>query len=355
MQFLGIEIIGIHEGTASTVTVGLRSIVSQLFREDNARKVRRGMEGLVKSGLSAGGQAYGFKADPANKGKLIPVPEEIAIVQRIFRKFAEGKSPRHIATDLQAEGIRPPRGAAWAPSAIYGWADRGAERFISSLADIHASPSASRGSGLAKTIRATSGRTSSASLPNSTRNGVSSRTSKGICPWVPIQSSGTFADWALASKRACSARSKSGPAISGVGSSLWPTPTKSLYCNKAEIELVSDSLRFRPDPTQAGSQLALGKIARLWTHIWLLMKACGGTPTKPFSFPSSHPLHISLNAGPRSSVNDLTFNPNFSDWVMGWPIGWTDPMQRVTGWSVWLQHMRGALLKLPIAEIGFDG
>lgn len=53
--------------------------------------------------------------------------------------------------------------------------------------------------------------------------------------------------------------------------------------------------------------------------------------------------------------NDLTFNPNFSDWVMGWPIGWTDPMQRVTGWSVWRRRMRGALLKLPIAEIGFDG
>ena len=125
MQFLGIEIIGIHEGTASTVTVGLRSIVSQLFREDNARKVRRGMEGLVKSGLSAGGQAYGFRADPMNKGKLIQVPEEIEIVQRIFREFVEGKSPRHIATDLQAENIPPPRGAAWAPSAIYGWAARG--------------------------------------------------------------------------------------------------------------------------------------------------------------------------------------------------------------------------------------
>lgn len=125
MKYLGIELISIHEGAASTVTVGLRSIVSQLFREDNARKVRRGMEGLVKNGLSAGGQAYGFKADPANKGKLIAVPEEIEIVQRIFTEFVEGKSPRHIATDLQAEGITPPRGSAWAPSAIYGWAERG--------------------------------------------------------------------------------------------------------------------------------------------------------------------------------------------------------------------------------------
>ncbi|MGO7986112.1 hypothetical protein [Rhizobium leguminosarum] len=43
----------------------------------------------------------------------------------------------------------------------------------------------------------------------------------------------------------------------------------------------------------------------------------------------------------------LTFNPNFSDWIMGWPIGWTDPMRLVTAWSVWLQRMRGELSKMP--------
>jgi hypothetical protein len=46
-------------------------------------------------------------------------------------------------------------------------------------------------------------------------------------------------------------------------------------------------------------------------------------------------------------ANDLTFNPNFSDWIMGWPIGWADPMQPVTGWSLWLQRMRGELSKMP--------
>lgn len=104
---------------------------------------------------------------------------------------------------------------------------------------------------------------------------------------------------------------------------------------------------MRDDPTQTGSQLATGKAARLWTHIWLLITACGARPTKPFSFPSSHSLHLTLQAGPRSSINDLTFNPNFSDWLMGWPIGWTDPTRPVTGWSAWLRHMRGELSKLP--------
>ncbi|WP_205910287.1 hypothetical protein, partial [Rhizobium sp. FKY42] len=132
------------------------------------------------------------------------------------------------------------------------------------------------------------------------------------------------------------------------GSSLWPTPTKSLYCTKIELELVNNRLRFRDDADAGGSQFGIGKAARIWTQIWLLIRACGATPSQAFSFPSSHPLHLSLSAGPRSSQGTLSFNPNFSDWVMGWPIGWTDPMRPVTGWSVWLQRMRGELSKLPI-------
>jgi DNA (cytosine-5)-methyltransferase 1 len=35
--------------------------------------------------------------------------------------------------------------------------------------------------------------------------------------------------------------------------------------------------------------LALGKAARLWTQIWLLITACGARPTRPFHFPYSRP------------------------------------------------------------------
>lgn len=114
------------------------------------------------------------------------------------------------------------------------------------------------------------------------------------------------------------------------------------------MELVNDRFLMRDDPDQTGSQIALGKAARLWTSIWMLIAACGARPTKAFSFPFSRPLHLTLNAGPRSSNGDLTFNPNFSDWIMGWPIGWTDPTRPVTEWSAWLQRMRGELSKMPI-------
>ncbi len=125
LSFMGIEIIAIHEGVASTVTVGLRGLVGQLFREDNARKVRRGLQGKIRSGLSAGGKAYGYRPDPANKGKLLIVEEEAEIVRRIFQEFAEGKSPAKIAHALAAEKAPAPRANYWQASAIYGWAERG--------------------------------------------------------------------------------------------------------------------------------------------------------------------------------------------------------------------------------------
>ncbi len=225
-------------------------------------------------------------------------------------------------------------------------AARGVARFISSLADIRASPSPSPAAGRALTIPATCGPTSGASSVRSGRNGASSRTSRDTCAWEPPRCSKTFAGWATVSARACSRRSKRAQARYGEGFSLWPTPTKSLYCCRVEIEL-GQTLKFRDDPTQIGSQYALGKVTRTWTLMWVLMNACGGRPTRPFSFPYTRPLHISLTTGARYSTGDLTFNPSFSDWMMGWLAGWTDPTRPATGWSAWLRRMRGELCALP--------
>jgi DNA invertase Pin-like site-specific DNA recombinase len=125
LSFLGIELRAVHEGTANTLMVGLRGLVGQLMREDNVHKVRRGMTGLIKQGLSAGGRSYGYTPDPINKGKLIIVEEEAEIVRRIFREFSEGKSPRSIAYSLNEQRIRPPRGDKWNASTINGNGERG--------------------------------------------------------------------------------------------------------------------------------------------------------------------------------------------------------------------------------------
>lgn len=125
LTYLGIELRAVHEGTANTLMVGLRGLVGQLMREDNVHKIRRGMGGLVKQGLSAGGKAYGYKSDPENKGKRVIVPEQAGVIRRIYSEFAAGKSPRHIAHGLNRDGIRPPRGTKWNASTINGNPKRG--------------------------------------------------------------------------------------------------------------------------------------------------------------------------------------------------------------------------------------
>lgn len=133
LSFLGIEIRAVHEGKASTILVGLRGIVAQLYREDNVHKVRRGMSGLIHQGLSAGGRAYGYRPDPSNRGKLIIVEEEAKIIRRIFEAYVSGKSPRQIAHDLNKEGVPPPRGTKWNASTINGNATRGHGILLNSI------------------------------------------------------------------------------------------------------------------------------------------------------------------------------------------------------------------------------
>jgi site-specific DNA recombinase len=125
LSFLSIEIRAVHEGVVNTVLVGLRGLVGQLFREDNAHKVRRGLAGRVGQGLNAGGRAYGYAPVTGEKGKRIIVEAEAEIVRRIFEEYVAGRTPREIAHDLNNEGISPPRGRLWNASTINGNMQRG--------------------------------------------------------------------------------------------------------------------------------------------------------------------------------------------------------------------------------------
>ena len=125
LSFLGIEIRAVHEGVVNTVLVGLRGLVGQLYREDNAHKVRRGLSGRVGQGLNAGGRAYGYAPIAGDKGKRTIVEAEAQIVRRIFEEYIGGRTPREIAHDLNNEGIAPPRGRSWNASTINGNMQRG--------------------------------------------------------------------------------------------------------------------------------------------------------------------------------------------------------------------------------------
>lgn len=227
---------------------------------------------------------------------------------------------------------------------------RGVERFLSSLPDIPASPSPIPVTAGEPTILVTSGRMCAGSPERLDHGGASSKTSKGTSPWEPPKSSETFAAWAIASRQACSRREKSAQGTSAADSSLWPTPTRSISCNHPEIELSSRGVRLRKDLSKAGSQYGIGRVAAIWTSIWILFEAAGVKPTRTAKFRYSRPLHLILRSGTRYSPGELIYNPAFSDWIMGWPVGWTDTLRPVTGWSAWLRRMRGALSRLPCCE-----
>ena len=103
LTFAGIDIVAVHEGVASTVTVGLRGLVGQMFREDNARKVRRGLEGRIRQGLSAGGRVYGYRPDPARRGQLVVIEgpdmgRAVRLEDRVLR-IGSGASCDLVLTD----------------------------------------------------------------------------------------------------------------------------------------------------------------------------------------------------------------------------------------------------------------
>src|SRR6185437_3707925 len=132
MRFAGVKIITLAEGDISELHVGLKGTMNALFLKDLADKTRRGLRGRVEAGMSGGGNTYGYRVVRRFGSDGLPVAgereldaAEAAVVLRIFRAYADGKSPKKIAFDLNAEGIVAPRGGAWSASTINGNRTRG--------------------------------------------------------------------------------------------------------------------------------------------------------------------------------------------------------------------------------------
>jgi hypothetical protein len=106
--------------------------MNALFLKDLAAKTHRGLRGRVEKGKAGGGLCYGYDVVKRTDSEGEPVrgertinEAEAAIVRRIFREFAAGKSPRAIATDLNRDGIPGPFGHTWGDTTIRGHACRG--------------------------------------------------------------------------------------------------------------------------------------------------------------------------------------------------------------------------------------
>jgi site-specific DNA recombinase len=116
--FAGVRLIGIADGidtlgNGGDLLYGVKSILSEQYLKDLGDKTIRGMRDRARVGRVTGALPYGYSSTPASDGHgKVPVivAEQAAIVVRMFRMRAAGRSYRDIAKTLNDEGVQPPRG-----------------------------------------------------------------------------------------------------------------------------------------------------------------------------------------------------------------------------------------------------
>jgi site-specific DNA recombinase len=131
LEFGGVRIIGVSDGYDSQsksrkIQRGVRGMMNELYLDDLKEKTHRGLEGQALKQFWAGGRPYGYKlvrikdgtrldayGEPLALGTRLEIdPETDTIVNEIFRRYADGWSPRAIADELNRRGIPSP-GSTW--------------------------------------------------------------------------------------------------------------------------------------------------------------------------------------------------------------------------------------------------
>jgi site-specific DNA recombinase len=110
LSFQGVLLITVGEGEISELPKGA---MGALYLKDLAQKTRRGLEGRVRQGRSAGGLSYGYRIVRSVGPDGAPTTGEREVDEKeaeVFAAFASGKSPRAIAQDLNKRGVSGPRG-----------------------------------------------------------------------------------------------------------------------------------------------------------------------------------------------------------------------------------------------------
>ena len=126
-----VELYALDSGYVDAIKLGFSSTMAAAFLEALAFKTRRGLSGRITEGKSAGGISYGYRPG-AEKGDLVIHEDEAIIIRRIFKEYAEGKSPLKIATGLNqdlipspAVGTKRKTSGHWKQNTINGNRERG--------------------------------------------------------------------------------------------------------------------------------------------------------------------------------------------------------------------------------------
>src|SRR5437762_378335 len=139
LQDLGVHVVGHGFDTRreeSKILLAVSGAMAEGYRDEIARRTRRGLEGRALAGKATGGRAYGYiAARDSGTGRIQVNDAEAAIVRRIFELYAGGMAPRTIAATLNSEGVPSPgsrwnrtvrrKDGKWLASSIHGDVKRG--------------------------------------------------------------------------------------------------------------------------------------------------------------------------------------------------------------------------------------
>lgn len=279
-------------------------------------------------------------------------------------------------------------------------ADRGVALWMASLAasraSLIASPAGAPGSKTNATYSARSGGSSSSRAPG----GALLKTSPECCPGEtalrPAQagSGEAYSAWVSRLREDCSRRGRSAPLTSGNDCSFsawptavvtdsfgarnatsgrkpdskhhsdttltdaiwnWPTPAARDY-RSPNSQDSQDSQDRRNEGSTRGQQLP-----NFVEHLWVTPTAAiseGGQLSRSgdrkdellltgqAAFLSSHQALTNSPPGEKPLTSGRRLNPQFVEWMMGWPTGWSACACSGTEWSHWLERMRSALSQL---------
>lgn len=307
-------------------------------------------------------------------GVELAVPDArcVAYVER------EPMRPEHWSRAWKRESwLRHLSGLTSPPSTL----DHGVAAFIASLPEIHASPTASPDAGSALQ---TSGSSSTKSSACSTTAGLivsSARTSRGMRTGSSPPSSRLWKEWVAALRLASSARAGWAPATGESDCSSWPTATVSRgeYTSettgerKPKLNIAARNwstpaarlgdrrgaqAKRHEDPGRHNAMNLDDQVAawptpaaRDWRsdHAQKSDEELYGSKGAPLPRVAACRFYAPAQptpGGPISSPERRTLNPLFVEWLMDWPIGWTDCASAVTGFTRWQQDMRGLLSTL---------
>ena len=104
-------------GSSGRMLLNILMTFAQFEREQIAERIRDKVSATRRQGKFVGGTPpFGYRAE---NRKLVIQEDDAKILRRIFDRYLEIQSPKQIAAELNADGIRTRRGMPWTTSHIY--------------------------------------------------------------------------------------------------------------------------------------------------------------------------------------------------------------------------------------------